>query len=65
MTPTSAQRLQDLRRHWHQQKAFFKQRAKASRLWRDQRDHTGAAGPCKRLDPATGELVGIVPATDA
>jgi hypothetical protein len=50
------------RRIAKRQRCHFKERAEQNRAWRDRRDGSqGAAGPCKRIDPVTGETVEVLP----
>ncbi len=57
----TAQHLTDARRIVRRQAKFVRRRAASKRAWQAHRDGSqGAAGPCKRIDPVSGEVVEVV-----
>jgi hypothetical protein len=61
-----AQLAHELKKLRRREARYHNRRRDDVRRWCARRDgSSGAAGPCKRIDPVTGELIGIIPSTDA
>jgi hypothetical protein len=60
------QRARELRKKRRRETRYLARQHDDVRRWCKRRDgSSGAAGPCKRIDPVTGELLEIIPSTDA